>query len=323
MRVAILGGGSCFAMNLASHLVKRGDDVLSISRSQMRGKPFTYGLEDKENFRYVQAHLVTQLPLIMSEIDDFMPQRIINFAALCEVGQSWLHALDYYQTNVMALVRLTNELATRSWPFKFVQIGSSEVYGSVYHPARETDPLNPSTPYAASKAAFDAHLRAIARHENFQAVIVMPSNGYCEGQTLNRIIPKAIICAKTGAKLKLQGGGVARKSYLHADDISSAIMLVAETGTIGGTYNCGPDDSIQIRDLVGEIAAMLGKKLEDIAEISPERVGQDSQYWLDSSKIRTYWEPKVDLRSGLNRMIDWVDRYPELLTADSSYRHRP
>ena len=324
MKVAILGAGSCFAMNLATHLVKRGDEVLSISRSPIRQAPFTLGLEVEKNFRYEQAHLVTQLPRTMVLLDTFRPDLIINFAALCEVGLSWNHALDYYETNLMSLVRLTNELSIRSWFKKFVQIGSSEVYGSVQEAADETAPIVPSSPYAASKAVFDFHLKAIAKHQAFPAVIVMPSNGYCEGQTLNRIIPKTIISALTGQRLKLQGGGVAQKSYLHADDISRGILLVASDGQLGETYNVGPEGPLPIKTIVFLLAKMLGKTLDEVAEIAPERVGQDSCYWLNSDKIKSLgWKQEIGLADGFSRMVDWVRRYPELLTMDSSYTHRP
>ena len=152
----------------------------------------------------------------------------------------------------------------------------------------------------------------------------MPSNGYCEGQTLNRIIPKAIICAIKGQKLALQGGGVAKKSYLHADDISSAIITVIEKGVLGETYNCGPLWSTEIRYLVELVAKMYGKSLEDIADIAPERTGQDSQYLLNSAKIKALgWKPTIDLQIGLKRMKEWVEKYPELLDMDQSYTHRP
>lgn len=324
MRVAVLGGGSCFAMNLSYWLTLGANDVLSISRSPMRSAPFTYGLENDPRFRYEQAHLVAELPRIMRLLDEFEPDVIVNFAALCEVGLSWTHALDYYETNLMSLVRLTNELAKRPWFKKFVQIGSSEVYGSVTEPATERTGVFPSSPYAASKAVFDFHLRAIATHQRFPMVILMPSNGYCEGQTLNRIIPKAIICAIKGTKLALQGGGVAKKSYLHADDISSAIITVMDKGVLGETYNCGPMWSTEIRHLVELIASMYGKRLEDIADVAPERTGQDSQYLLNSAKIKALgWKPVIDLKTGLQRVKAWVEKYPELLDMDQSYAHRP
>lgn len=289
----------------------------------MRSAPFTYGLENNPQFRYSQAHLVTELPWVMELLDVFQPDVIVNFAALCEVGLSWQHALDYYETNLMSLVRLTDELAKRSWFKRFVQIGSSEVYGSVDSPASEENRINPSSPYAASKAAFDFHLKAISSHQNFPAIIVMPSNGYCEGQTLNRIIPKAIICALAGKKLALQGGGAARKSYLHGEDISQAITLCTEKGNLGETYNCGPEASISIYELVQAIAQKFGKTVEEIADVAPERTGQDAQYLLDSTKIRALgWKPTVSLDAGLDRMIEWVKKYPELLTMEQSYSHR-
>ena len=324
MKIAVLGGGSCFAINLARHLIDRGDEVLAISRSPMRPPAFTLGLESERGFRYEVAHIGRQLDRTMVLLDVFRPDLIINFAALCEVALSWNHALDYYETNLMSLVRLTNELSIRSWFKRFVQIGSSEVYGSVLEPAKEGNAVNPSSPYAASKASFDFHLQAIARHRTFPAVIVMPSNGYCEGQTLNRIIPKTIIAALTGNKLKLQGGGIARKSYLHADDISRAIMLVADKGAVGEVYNCGPHSPVYIRELVEMIAFRFDKTLDDVADIAPERTGQDSCYWLDSLKIHGLgWERKIMLGEGIDRMIDWVKSHPELLMMDSGYAHRP
>lgn len=311
-------------MNLASQHVKRGDEVLSISRSPMRGPAYTYGLESQSAFRYAQAHLVTQLPSIMVLLDTFRPEVIVNFAAQGEVGQSWNHPVDYYQTNAVALVKLTEELKTRDYMRVFVQVASSEVYGSVEAPANEDTPYRPSSPYAASKAVFDWHLRAIAKQRAFPALLAMPSNGYCMGQTMNRIIPRTIVCALNGTKLQLQGGGVARKSYLHGDDISAGIMLVAEKGFWGETYHMGPEKSISIRELVQWTARWMGKSLPDVAELAPERTGQDAQYLLDSTKLRALgWQPTITLDEGLPQMIDWVKRYPELLKEDPTYTHRP
>lgn len=320
----MLGGGSCFAMNLARHMVDRGDEVLAISRSPMRTPPFTYGLERERRFRYEQAHIGTHPQRTLGFLSHFKPEVIVNFAALCEVGQSWNHPLDYYATNLMALVRLVGELEGLSWFRKFVQIGSSEVYGSVDRPATEEFPIRPSSPYAASKAVFDFHLQAISRHQGFPAIVVLPSNGYCEGQTLNRIIPKTIIAAKTGGKVQLQGGGVARKSYLHADDISRAILLIAEKGVLGQTYNVGPETPVSIRRLMEMTLEAMGAKFDDIVELAPERTGQDSQYWLDSSRVKELgWHQRIALNEGLRRMIGWVKTFPELLTMDAGYIHKP
>ena len=152
----------------------------------------------------------------------------------------------------------------------------------------------------------------------------MPSNGYCEGQTLNRIIPKTIIAALTGKRIQLQGGGVAKKSYLHADDISSAIILCMEKGAIGETYNCGPVEAISIYNVVDFIAEKMGTDMDALTDEAPERVGQDSMYLLNSGKIKKLgWRQSIWFDEGLDRMIAWVRKYPELLTMDQGYTHRP
>lgn len=309
-------------MNLAKHLTERGDEVLMVSRGPMRGASFTLGLESEPRFSYRVAHLVAQLDEALAILDGYEPEQIINFAALCELGASWKYPLNYFNTNTMAMVALVEELQKRTYLKRFVQVGTSEVYGSVTVPATEDDAIRCSSPYAASKAAFDLHLAAVAKHQGFPAIIIRPSNGYCEGQALNRIIPRTILAGLTGARLQLQGGGIAQKSYLHGDDISSAIMLLMEKGVIGDVYNAGPSWPISIRSLVTLLAADLGKSFSDVAEIVEERLGQDSVYRLNSNKIAALgWHPKIALREGLPMMIEWVKRYPELLGADTAYRH--
>ena len=129
------------------------------------------------------------------------------------------------------------------------------------------------------------HLDAIHKVLKFPMNIIRPSNAYAPGQLLYRIIPKAVVCGLTGQKLPLQGGGKARKSYIHARDLADAIGLVIEKGPMGKTYNVGPKDPISIRELVTNVATAMGLTLEQICNEAPDRLGQDSQYWLDSTAI--------------------------------------
>ena len=322
MIVAILGGGSCFGFNLSKHLVERGDSVISISRSQMPHPALSLGLEDSQLFEHSVAHLVRDLPFIMDIFDELMPEIIVNFAALCELRTSFMFPEHYFETNTMAHVRLVKELQSRSYLKKFIQMGTSELYGSVIGPATEESRITCSSPYAASKAAFDLHLEAVSKNDNFPGLILRPSNGYCEGQRPYRIIPKTIISAIKGTRLQLEGGGMAKKSYLHGDDISAAVMLLMEKGEIGEVYNAGAGDSITIRTLVETVAGLLGRMRDDVAEDVPDRPGQDAQYWLDSTKIGALgWAPTVPITDGLRRMVEWVKANPALLSMDSQYRH--
>jgi dTDP-glucose 4,6-dehydratase len=194
--------------------------VIGIGRAPLRPEPFSLGIEHKDNYEYRAFHIYHELDLMMEYLDKEKPDVIINFAAQGEGAVSWKHSWRFFETNCVALSKLTEELMEYDWLERFVQIGTSELYGSVDAPAPEDAPIKPSSPYAASKAAFDLHLMSISRHLEFPMNIIRPSNCYCPGQLLHRIIPKAIVCGFTGQKLPLHGGGRAEKSYIHARDLA-------------------------------------------------------------------------------------------------------
>jgi len=211
----------------------------------------------------------------------------------------------------MGLARLTEELMKRDWLERFIQIGTSEMYGSVDHAVTEDEPIKPSSPYAASKVAYDMYLMSVHKFQQFPMNIIRPSNAYCPGQLLHRVIPKAILCGLTGRKLPLHGGGKAEKSYLHARDLGRAIHLVAEGAPLGTVYNAGPKDPTSIREVVERCAGALDMPFEDLCEVTEDRLGQDSRYWLDSTAIKEAvgWEPEIDWDEGLAEMVDWGRTY--------------
>lgn len=321
MKVAILGGGGCFALDFARHLHSLGIDHFGIGRSGPKAAPFWLA---PPGYRYHALHLVTQLEQTMAVLDTERPDVVVNFAAQGEGAASFgENAPDFFMTNCVALSRLVLELQKRTYLKRFVQIGSSEVYGSEQNGAKETDPLLPTSPYGASKAAFDHYLNIMWRTSRFPMNIVRPSNAYVEGQQLHRVIPKAIICALKGEKLPLQGGGKSMKSYIHATDLSKAVLSVIESAPAGATYNVGPDDPITIRSLVWHVAMACRVKYADLVAEAPERVGQDAKYHLDVTNMKALgWRLTIPLVIGVEMMVAWVKAYPELLTTDTAYRHR-
>lgn len=187
------------------------------------------------------------------------------------------------------------------------------------HAAREDDPIRPTSPYAASKAAFDLYLISVSSVLKFPMNIIRPSNAYAPGQQLHRVIPRAVLCGLTGEKLPLQGGGRAEKSYMHARDLARAILMVAEKAPLGRVYNAGPLQPISIRRLVEKIADALGMPFDQLCEVTPDRLGQDSRYWLDCSAIRQDlgWEPQISIEEGLAEMVAWGRTYAAQLTGVS------
>ena len=222
----------------------------------------------------------------------------------------------------MGLARLAEELMSRKFLQNFIQIGTSEMYGSVVHATKESEPIKPTSPYAASKVAFDMYLESIHKFMDFPMNIVRPSNAYCPGQLLHRVIPKTVLCGLTGRILPLHGGGRAEKSYIHARDLARAIFLISESSKLGEIYNVGPAQPTSIKEVVERTALALGVAFENLCEISDDRLGQDSRYWLDSSKIKNDlgWSPEITWEVGLNEMVEWGKKYlPEIRNLSSDY----
>ncbi|MEW6248861.1 MAG: GDP-mannose 4,6-dehydratase [Nitrospirota bacterium] len=317
-RYAVLGGGGSFGIHTSKYLLEQPDTerVIGIGRNPPRPEPFTLNVgKGDKRYSYHAYHVTYELDLLLELLDKEKPQVIINYAAQGEGAVSWRHSWRFFETNSMALARLAEELMKRPWLERFIQIGTSEMYGSVDHPTKEDEPIKPTSPYAASKVAFDMYLISVHKFLKFPMNIIRPSNAYCPGQLLHRVIPKAVVCGLTGRKLPLQGGGRAEKSYIHARDLARAIHLVAVKAPLGTVYNAGPPKPISIRALVETVAKVMGIPFEQLCQVTEDRLGQDSRYWLDSSAIKrdVGWEPQISLEEGIKEMVEWGMKYLDVL----------
>jgi dTDP-glucose 4,6-dehydratase len=314
----ILGGGGSFGIHTAMYLLANADPkkVICVGRNPQKPEPFSLRVgEGDPRYSYQQIHLVHEQDRLFELLDSEKPEVIISYAAQGEGAVSWKKSWRFFETNCVALTRMCEDLMKRDYLDRFIQIGTSELYGSVDFAAREDTPIRPTSPYAASKAAFDLYLLSVANVLKFRMNIIRPSNAYCPGQLLHRVIPRAVLCGLTGQKLPLQGGGRAKKSYIHARDLARAILLVADKAPLGTVYNAGPPLPISIRDLVAKTAEALEMPFEQLCEVTDDRLGQDGQYWLDSSAIKrdVGWEPQISLEEGLQEMVAWGNRYLDVL----------
>jgi dTDP-glucose 4,6-dehydratase len=322
---AILGGNGVFGIHTAFYLLKQPDTkrVICVGRNPEKPEPFTLNLgKDDPRYAYYQIHVVFEHDRLMEMFDSERPDIIINYAAQGEGAASWKHSWRYYDTNATAIARIAEDLMKRDYLDRWIQIGTSELYGSVSGAVSEAAPLLPSSPYAASKAAGDMHLISIAKTQNFRMNIIRPSNAYAPGQQLYRILPRAIICGLSGQKLPLHGGGVAKKSYIHAADLASAIYLVGQNAELGKVYNVGPQEPVAIRHLVELAAKEIGIGFNELCEVTPPRFGEDWIYWLDSSAIEKDlgWRPKIGLEEGIRDMVAWGRKYlTQLKTLPQTY----
>lgn len=303
-------------------------DVTGVSRSAERSELFLrYKLRrDLSRYRYVQCDLNRDIPALLDLLDTVRPSRIVNFAAQSEVGPSWEHPEHWFQTNTVALAALINHLRRRDYLQRYLHVSSPEVYGTCVGRVTEDAPLNPSTPYAASKAAADLLLSTYRKQFGFPLVSVRATNVYGARQQLFKIIPRSVIYMKRGQIIDLHGGGQAVKSYIHIRDVSRGELSILERGRIGALYHLSPDRGVAVRDVVRMLCERTGRAFDRATRAVAERPGQDAAYVIDSGRARAElgWAPQVTLEAGLAEVVDWVDTYWEQIQTQSlEYQHTP
>jgi dTDP-glucose 4,6-dehydratase len=242
------------------------------------------------------------------------------------VAESWLTPEHWYQTNIVGNVKLHDRLRRFDFLQRYVHISTPEVYGSCSGLVKEDAPFHPSTPYAASRAGCELHLRTFLRNYRFPVVFTRAANVYGPGQQLYRIIPRTILCVLLGKKLALHGGGHSVRSFIHIGDVVDGTLRVARQGANGEAYHFSTTLMISIRELVEKICAMMGANFSDVAEVTDDRPGKDSAYLLDSAKARETlgWADRFDLETGLRETIEWVRGNLEALKAQpQDYVHKP
>jgi dTDP-glucose 4,6-dehydratase len=330
-RFLVIGSNSFSGSHFVRRLLKEGAEVLGVSRSTEPAAPFLPWRWDAEGagpgrYRFLQADLNHDLERVLLAGREFEPGYVVNFAAQSMVAESWLHPEQWYQTNVVANVQLHEGL--RRWPFlrKYVHVSTPEVYGSCSGLVNESAPFNPSTPYAASRAACDLHLLTFYRRYQFPVVFTRAANVYGPGQQLYRIIPRTMLYARLGRPLELHGGGHSVRSFIYIEDVAEATLRVAREGRPGEAYHLSTAEAIAIRDLVGRICDKLGVAFDALVRVVGERPGKDAAYLLDSTRAweQLGWRAATTLEAGLDRTLAWVEQYFEMLREQPmDYLHKP
>jgi dTDP-glucose 4,6-dehydratase len=229
-------------------------------------------------------------------------------------------------TNVVSNVRLHELLRNYDRLDRYIHVTTPEVYGSTDGWVKENAAFNPSTPYAVSRAAADMSLRTYFSNYQFPVVFTRAANVYGPGQQLYRIVPRTILAAMGGQKLRLDGGGRSVRVFIHMTDVSDATLKIARSGNPGDTYHISGYELVSIRTLVEMILKRLGKSFDDCVEIVPERLGKDTAYMLDSIKLRSElgWRDTVSLERGVDDVIRWAERFSsDLAKLPAKYIHKP
>jgi dTDP-glucose 4,6-dehydratase len=326
-KILVIGANSFSGSDFIDLLLEDArNEVIGISRSPEKSALFLpYKAHTGAKFRFFQMDLNRDMPRIIQLLDDFKPAYVVNFAAQSEVAPSWRHPEQWFQTNVVALAKLVNALKEQPYLERYVHISSPEVYGACEGVVTEAAPLNPSTPYAASKAAADLLLFAYVKNFSFPLIMIRSTNVYGAHQQLFKIIPRSVIYMKMDKTIELHGGGRAVKSYIHIRDVSRGELAAMLRGRPGTIYHLSPDRGYEVREVVGEICKLLGRDFSAATVVVEERLGQDAAYVIDSTRASQElgWSPQVSMPEGLAGVVQWLKaNWEEVRLQPLEYLHQ-
>jgi dTDP-glucose 4,6-dehydratase len=230
---------------------------------------------------------------------------VVNFAAESHVDRSISGQDPFVTTHVIGtsvLLAAARELGVG----RYLQVSTDEVYGSIESGSfTEASPLNPSSPYSATKAAGDLLVTAHVHTHGIEAVICRGSNNYGPRQYPEKLIPLMTLNALHGDSLPVYGDGRQVRNWLYVEDFARAIHLVLEKGAPGEAYNVGGPDECENIDVVRRIIELTGKD-ESLMAYVTDRPGHDRRYSLASDKVRALgWEAQVHFAEGLDRTVAW------------------
>ncbi len=324
-KIVIVGSNSFSAGSLINLLLTKRFKIYGISRSKLNSKNFQRFDQKSKNFKFIKYDLNKDLKKINDFINKTKPNYIINYASQSMVGQSWKSSSDWFLTNSFSTIKFYETISKFKFKFKLIHISTPEVYGNLKTNITEKKIYNPTTPYAVSRVTADQYLEILYRKKKINYCSIRASNVYGEYQRLYRIIPKTIISILKRKKIKLDGGGLSKRNFIHIDDVSSATYKILKSGDNGEIYHISGKSLISIKNLVQFICKKMGYNYPKLVIIGPERLGKDKFYKISSSKLtkELKWKPKISLNEGINRCIDWIKRDLKLFSIkDENYIHK-
>ncbi len=310
MRVLVTGGAGF----IGSHYVRKalGGAYASLAEAEIVVfDKLTYAgneanlapVREDPRLRFVRGDICdpTAVSQVMTGVD-----LVVHFAAESHVDRSILGAADFVMTNVVGTQTLL-QAAVDAGVSRFVHVSTDEVYGSIESGSwPETHPLEPNSPYSASKASSDLLARSFYRTHGLPVCITRCSNNYGPYQFPEKVIPLFVTNLMDGKKVPLYGDGLNVRDWLHVDDHCWGIQLVAESGRAGEVYNIGGGTELTNVELTHRLLAAFGVG-EEMVEPVEDRKAHDRRYSVDITKITNElgYRPLMSFDEGLASTIEW------------------
>ena len=312
--ILITGGCGFIGSNFVNYIVPLYPETnfYNIDALYYSGNVNHVKITKHSNYKYINGN-IKDIPLIDSIFKNYNIDAVIHFAAQSHVDTSFVDSFIYTEDNIYGTQVLLHIATLYKHQFKkFIHISTDEVYGESSDISKtEESVLNPTNPYAASKAAAEMMVNAYKYSHNLPVVITRGNNVYGPNQHDEKLIPKFINLLENNKKCTLHGQGKSIRSFLHVGDVVRAIEIILLRGVIGEIYNIGTDKEYSII----EIATKLINKIHNTNDTSlhveyiPDRLYNDKRYFISYKKLSDLgWEPIIELDDGLTSLLKEYSR---------------
>ena len=312
MKILVTGGLGFIVSNFISNLLKESNDFEIINvDAELYGsnKGNLSEIQDNKKYEFVKAN-ITNKPLMEKIITKC--DTVVNFAAESFVDRSISDANPFLVSNIRGAFTIL-DIVTKQKK-RMIQISTDEVFGSLLSgTAIEETKMNPSNPYAATKAAAELLINSYSVTHDSDVIITRCTNNYGPKQFPEKLIPKTIILAKHGKKIPIYGKGTNIRDWIYVDDHCDGVLLSLLDGKSGQSYNISGNNEMDNITIVKRVLDIMGKS-EDLIEFVEDRPGHDYRYSMNSSKISKGmgWKSKTSFDEGIQKTVDWYLNHEEI-----------
>ncbi len=309
MKIVVTGGagfiGSNFVRMAREGLLNGFSQITVLDKLTYAGVLDNLGeIRSTSNFRFVHGDICDAVT-ISSLLQE--TEAVVNFAAESHVDRSISGASDFVQTNIVGVQVLLDAIKASGKKIRFLQVSTDEVYGSIESGSWTEDwPLQPNSPYSASKASGELLSRSYHKTHGMDVVITRCSNNYGTHHFPEKLIPLFITNLIEGKRVPVYGTGENIRDWLHVDDHCRGIHSVLMNGRSGAVYNIGGGRELTNNEITSLILEAMGAD-ESSIEYVEDRKGHDLRYSVDWTKINRElgYEPRVKFEDGLRETIQW------------------
>ena len=305
MKILVTGGLGFIGSNFILKLLRDSDEYHIINvDAELHGSNIknVSTIKDSSNYKFVKGNITNKrlMEELVSKCD-----AVINFAAESFVDRSIIDPNSFLVSNIRGTFTILDIITKQKK--RLVQISTDEVFGSLEaKTADEKSTFNPSSPYAATKAAAELLINSYSKTYNSDVIITRCTNNYGPRQYAEKLIPKTIILAKQNKKIPIYGKGTNIRDWIHVNDHCDGVLTGFLKGKPGESYNISGNNEIDNITIVKKILELMNKS-EDLIEFVEDRPGHDFRYSMSSEKISKElgWKSKINFEKGIQDTIKW------------------